>query len=94
MVSLDEAVIARYEKFGKRFELLVDSDLIDSWKEDSSKVPLEKLLAIEDVFHDARDGERPTGEILERAFESTDFEKIANIILTKGNISPKHIKSI
>ena len=86
MVSLDDAVIARYEKFGKRFELLVDSSLMDSWKEDSTNVQLDKLLAIEDVFHDARAGERPTGELLERAFETTDFQTIANIILSKGNI--------
>ena len=34
MVSLDDAVIARLEKGGSRYEILVDPDLVDAWKED------------------------------------------------------------
>ena len=86
MVSLDNAVIARYERFGKRFELFVDPDLVELWKENPSNVEFEKLVAIEEVFHDARDGERPTSEVLERAFETSDFRKIAEKILSDGNI--------
>jgi len=86
LVSLDDAVIARYEKFGKRFELFVDPDLVELWKEDPSSVEFEKLVAIEEVFHDARDGERPTSDVLERAFETSNFKLIAEKILSQGNI--------
>lgn len=86
MVSLDNAVIARLERHGKRFEILVDPDLVDRWKEDHSSVPLGDLLAVEDVFHDSRDGERPTAELLRKCFESTDITLISEWILEKGSI--------
>ena len=31
MVSLDDAVVARLEKGGSRYEILVDPDLVDAW---------------------------------------------------------------
>ena len=45
MVSLDDAVIARLEKGGKRYEILVDPDLVDAWKDDPESVELDDLLA-------------------------------------------------
>ena len=68
MVSLDDAVLARLEKGGSRYEILVDPDLVDNWKEDRESVELGELLAIEEVWSDARAGERPTGEALEKTF--------------------------
>ena len=82
MVSLDDSVIARFEKFGKRFELFVDPDLVELWKSDNNAVELSKLLAIEDVFLDAKDGERPTAELLEKVFDTLDVHKIATRILS------------
>ena len=32
MVSLDDAVIARLEKGGNRYEILVDPDLVAEWR--------------------------------------------------------------
>ena len=54
MVSLDDAVLARLEKSGKRFEVLADPDLVEKWKSDNSSVELDELLAMDEVFHDAR----------------------------------------
>ena len=34
MVSLDDAVLARLEKGGKRYELLVDPELVELFKQD------------------------------------------------------------
>ena len=45
MVSLDDAVLARLEKGGSRYEILVDPDLVDNWKEDRESVELGELLA-------------------------------------------------
>ena len=86
MVSLDDAVLARLEKGGKRYEALVDPDLVEQWKEDSSNIQLDDFMAMDEIFHDARAGERPTEEALMNAFETLDVETILNIILDKGSI--------
>ena len=81
MVSLDDAVLARLEKGGKRYEALVDPDLVEQWKEDSSTIQLDDFMAMDEIFHDARAGERPTEEALMNMFETLDVETILNIIL-------------
>ena len=86
MVSLDDAVLARLERGGSRYEILVDPDLVDIWKEDYNSVELGDLLAIEEIWSDARAGERPTGEALENAFGTTDIIACARIILDKGGM--------
>jgi len=86
MVSLDDAVLARLEKGGKRYEALVDPDLVEQWKEDSSNIELDDFMAMDEIFHDARAGNRPTEDALMNTFETLDVEKILNIILEKGSI--------
>ena len=86
MVSLDDAVLARLEKGGKRYEALVDPDLVEQWKEDSSNIHLDDFMAMDEIFHDARAGERPTEEALMKTFETLDVETILNTILEKGSI--------
>ena len=86
MVSLDDAVLARLEKGGKRYEALVDPDLVDQWKEDSSNIELDEFMAMDEIFHDARAGERPTEDALMKTFQSLDVATILNIILDKGSI--------
>ena len=86
MVSLDDAVLARLEKGGKRYEVLVDPDLVDQWKSDSSAIELDDFMAMDEIFHDARAGERPTEEALMNTFQTLDAEAILNIILEKGSI--------
>jgi ribosome maturation protein SDO1 len=86
LVSLDDAVIARFEKFGKKFELFVDPDLVELWKTNNDAIEISKLIAIEDVFHDARDGERPTAEVLEKVFNTLKITEIATRIISEGEI--------
>ena len=86
MVSLDDAVLARLEKGGKRYEALVDPDLVEQWKEDASNIELDDFMAMDEIFHDARAGERPTEEALMNTFQTLDVEAILNIILEKGSI--------
>ena len=86
MVSLDDAVLARFEKGGSRYEILVDPDLVESWKEDSDSVNLTDLLAIDEVWSDAKAGDRPTSEALERVFGSTDLATCVDKILRDGSI--------
>ena len=86
MVSLDNAVLARLEKGGKRYEALVNPDLVEQWKEDPSNIELDDFMAMDEIFHDARGGERPTEEALQNTFQTLDVETILNIILEKGSI--------
>jgi len=86
MVSLDDAVLARLEKGGKRYEALVDPDLVEQWKEDSSSIELDNFMAMDEIFHDARAGERPTEEALMNNFQTLDVKTILNVILDKGSI--------
>ena len=86
MVSLDDAVLARLEKGGKRYEALVDPDLVEQWKEDASSIDLDDFMAMDEIFHDARAGERPTEEALMNTFQTLNVEAILNIILDKGSI--------
>ncbi|MAH98292.1 MAG: ribosome assembly factor SBDS [Euryarchaeota archaeon] len=86
MVSLDDAVLARLEKGGKRFEILVDPELVELWKQDPEAVSIGDLLAIDEIWSDARAGERPTSESLENAFDATDVLDCAKKILVGGTI--------
>ena len=86
MVSLDDAVLARLEKGGNRYEILVDPQLVDEWKSNNESVEVLELLAIEEVWSDARAGERPTSEALKKTFGTTDISICARTILEKGSI--------
>ena len=86
MVSLDKAVLARLEKGGKRYEVLVDPALVEAFKESPDEVDINDFLAMDEVFHDARGGERPTGDAIENVFGSQDIVVIATAILEKGSI--------
>ena len=84
MVSLDDAVLARYEHGGKRFEILIDPALVDSFRNQPESVELDDILATEEVWLDARAGERPTSEQLVNAFGSEELYICVEKILTKG----------
>lgn len=86
MVSLDDAVLARLERGGSRYEILVDPELVDKWKEDPDSVGLTNLLAIDEVWSDAKAGDRPTADALERVFGSTDLSTCVDKILKDGSI--------
>ncbi|RJU94111.1 MAG: ribosome assembly factor SBDS [Candidatus Poseidoniales archaeon] len=86
MVSLDDAVLARMEKGGKRYEVLVDPSMVDAFKENPEGIDINDFLAMDEVFHDARGGERPTAEAIEKTFETQDIVIITSTILEKGSI--------
>lgn len=84
-VSVDKAVIARYEKFGKKFEILVDPDKAVDLKS-GKNIPIEEILAVEDVFEDAKKGMRAGKEDLKKAFGSENVSEIARTIIKYGEI--------
>jgi len=86
VVSLDDAVIARLEKGGARYEILVDPDLVEKWKHNSDSVKISDLLAIEEIWLDAKNGDRPTSDALERIFGTTNLDECVIKILKEGSI--------
>ncbi len=85
MVSVDKAIIARYERGGHRFEILVDPDL--AWRlKRGEDVNMDDLLASPEVYKDARKGERVSEELLEKTFGTTDINEIARQIILKGEV--------
>ena len=87
MTSLDKAVIAVYEKAGKRFELYVDPDSAYAYLE-KRKPDLKNILVSEEIYENARKGERATASDIQKVFgtSGSDIMKILEIILTKGEV--------
>ncbi|WP_254544347.1 ribosome assembly factor SBDS [Halomarina pelagica] len=86
MISLDEAVTARLESHGARFEVLVDPDAALAIKRDEFDGELEEVIAAEDVFEDASRGDRPAESDLEDAFGTTDPMEIIPEVIKRGEI--------
>ena len=86
MVSLDDAVIARLEKGGSRYEILVDPELVEKWKQNSDSIKISDLLAIEEIWIDAKNGDRPTSDSLENIFGTTNLDECVVKILKEGSI--------
>ncbi len=85
MVSLEKAVIARLKKGGEEFEILVDPYLARDLKE-GKEVNFEELLAVEEVFKDAKKGKRASEEELQKVFGTKDIYKIARKIIEEGEV--------
>ncbi len=86
MISLDEAVTARLESHGERFEVLVDPDAALAIKRGEFDDDLEEVIAAEDVFEDASSGDRPPENALEEVFETTDPLEIIPEVIKRGEI--------
>jgi ribosome maturation protein SDO1 len=86
MISLDEAVTARLESHGERFEVLIDPDAALAIKRGEFEGELEDVIAAEDVFEDASRGDRPAEEDLEEVFGTTDPMEIIPEVVSRGEI--------
>jgi ribosome maturation protein SDO1 len=86
MISLDEAVTARLESHGARFEVLVDPDAALAIKRGEFEGDLEDVIAAEDVFENASRGDRPAENDLETVFETTDPMEIIPQVIKEGEI--------
>ena len=86
MISLDEAVTARLESHGERFEVLVDPDAALAIKRGEFDGELEDVIAAEDVFENASRGDRPPENALEEVFDTTDPLEIIPDVIERGEI--------
>ncbi len=84
-MSGHEYVIAKMEKEGNRFEILVDPDLAFRYKS-GEKVNFDDLLISDTIYKDARKGLKASPESIKKAFGTNDIRKIADIILRQGEL--------
>ncbi len=85
MVKVNDAVIARYEREGEKFEILVDADLALDLKK-GKNINFNELLAIDTVFKDANKGTEASHETINKIFGSTEIEQIAEKIIKEGRV--------
>ncbi len=85
MVSLDKAVIARLRKGGEEYEVLVDPYLARDLKE-GKDVNFEELLAAEEIFKDAKKGERASSEELRKSFGTENIYEVAKKMILEGEV--------
>lgn len=85
MVALDESIIARLKTHGKTFEVFVDPEGSLALKR-GEQVKIEDILAVEDVFSDAKNGDRPAEQDVINAFGTTDALQIAQKIIIDGEL--------
>ena len=85
MVKVEDAVVARWETGGSRFEVLVDPSAVQDLK-DGKTVDLTDKLALDQVFKDAKKGDKVSEEHLEKTFHTRDLREIARQIIVKGEV--------
>ena len=85
MVSLEEAVIARYETGGNRFEILIDPISAQAYREDDD-IDWEDAIAADGVWSDSAKGDRAPDNLVHDTFETRDLIEIYKKILTEGTI--------
>ncbi|MEF8774520.1 MAG: ribosome assembly factor SBDS [Halobacteriales archaeon] len=86
MISLEDAVTARLESHGERFEVLVDPDAALAIKRGEFDGDIEDVIAAEDVFENASRGDRPPENALEEVFGTTDTLEIIPEVIERGEI--------
>jgi len=85
MVSLEDAVIARYETGGNRFEILIDPKAAQNYSE-GDEIDWEEAIAADGIWSDSSKGERTPDILVNNTFETTDLIDIYKRILTDGTI--------
>lgn len=91
MINLEHAIIARYRKSGKTFEILVDCDKALELKEilkkqDVEFQQVEDVIASADIFADALRGLRISEADLKMVFGTIDHVIILKQIIKEGEI--------
>ncbi len=80
-----EYVIARFEKAGEKFEVLVKPDAVQRLR-DGKDIDLMAELAIDQIFRDAHKGSKASEEKMQEFFGSTEPLKVATQIIRHGEI--------
>ncbi|MEM0379165.1 MAG: ribosome assembly factor SBDS [Nanopusillaceae archaeon] len=82
---MSSTVIARYSKGGYNFEIYVDLEKALMFKEGKIK-NIEEVLKLQEIFKDAKKGERVSSEILKKVFGKDEILEISKEIILNGEI--------
>ncbi len=85
MVRVEDAVVARLVHGGNHFEVLVDPAAVQAIK-DGKTLDLHDHLAQDQIYKDARKGDKISEEFLEKQFHTSDVYAIALEIIQKGEV--------
>ena len=80
-----EYVIARVEKAGEKFEVMVKPEAVQKIR-DGKEVDLLRELAIDEIFRDAHKGSKASEEKMTEFFGTTDPLSVAKQIIQRGEI--------
>ena len=80
-----EYVIARIERSGERFEVIVKPEAVQKLR-DGKEVNVLENLAIDEIFRDARKGSKASEEKMEAFFGTTEPVQVAREIIKRGEI--------
>ena len=85
MVSLEDSVTARFETGGNRFEILIDPEAAQHYKE-GNEIDWEEAIAADGVWSDSSKGERAPEKLVNETFGSLELIDIYKKILVEGSI--------
>lgn len=85
MVTLENAVVARYRSHGENFEILVDPEGAYALRS-GRDVDISSILAVDSVFQSVSSGARCSEDSLMKVFGTTDVYEIARKIIMKGEV--------
>jgi len=85
MTTLDKAIIAFYERDGKRFEVYVDPEAAYAYLE-KRKPDLKNMLVADEIYSDAKKRDRAKSTDLQKAFGTTDVMEVLGIIMKDGEV--------
>jgi len=78
-------VVLKCKVNGEEFEILADADMAYEYVNGKRSDPL-SLLETEEIFKDAKKGERQSEEKIKKAFGTTDLPKVVDAILKKAEV--------
>ena len=85
MVRVEDAVVARLERFGNKFEILVDADLAMDVKH-GKDFNLDSLMAIPRIFKDPKTGDEQSADNIKKVFQTADLKEIVKKIIQDGDV--------
>jgi ribosome maturation protein SDO1 len=85
MVSMDKAIIGRIIKNGEKFEVFMDPDNSYAYIE-KKKPDLRNILVSDEIFKDAKKGDRQGPMAVKKAFGTDDIYVILKEIFDKGEV--------
>ncbi|MEM4133669.1 MAG: ribosome assembly factor SBDS [Candidatus Micrarchaeia archaeon] len=84
-MGLEKAVVASIKINGETFEIYVDPNAALDFKLGKKK-DFNNVLVVEEVFKDAKKGERASGEKVKKAFGTEDIFEIGKRIVLNGDV--------